>query len=147
MSFERVGLPIGSGIAASITEQLSVIGHFILVGAILMAGALPVRAASPPDCSLKEQGVWVKAKMIPPPSLPRAPDKGGSFSLLGCGITYACRAKATMVTDARCKVVFTADRNVHGTCFWNGHGQPGECSSCIATPPPASDCTWHLEKK
>ena len=80
MSFERVGLPIGSGIAASITEQLSVIGHFILVGAILMAGALPVRAASPPDCSLKEQGAWVKAKMIPRPPYLEPPAGGVLFA-------------------------------------------------------------------
>lgn len=148
MSFQRIGLPVGSGISGSITGQLSGIKHIILIGAILMASAFQVRAASPADCSAKpEQGAWVKVKMIPPPSLPSGKGEAGHFSALGCGIVYGCRAKETMVTDARCKVVFTADRTVHGTCLWNGHGEPGDCNSCVATPPSASDCKWHLEKK
>ena len=72
-----------------------------------------VRAASPADCSAKpEQGAWVKVKMIQPPSLPSGNGGAGHFSAVGCGIVYGCRAKEAMITDARCKVVFTPDRTV-----------------------------------
>ena len=80
MSFQRIGLPVGSGISGSITGQLSGIKHIILIGAILMASAFQVRAASPADCSAKpEQGAWVKVKMIPPPSLPSGKGEEGTF--------------------------------------------------------------------
>ncbi len=132
----------------SLAVRHALIARVILAGATAVLATLPGNAASPADCSgTPERGVWVAAKMIPPPSLPSGKGGTGQLSALGCGRVYTCQAKVSMIIDSRCKVVSSPDQTIHGTCAWSGHGPPDTCDTCLTSATSASDCKWHLEKR
>ena len=82
----------------SLAVRHALIARVILAGATAVLATLPGNAASPADCSgTPERGVWVAAKMIPPPSLPSGKGGTGQLSALGCGRVYTCQAKVSMI--------------------------------------------------
>jgi hypothetical protein len=74
----------------------------------------------------------------------------GEFSQItslaaACRQTYHCHPSGSVLRGPNTSLVVTPAVSVWGACSAAGGNDPGECNSCISSPPETS-CTWHLER-